>query len=225
MKIKPLLSIITVTYNAEKTIDSTINSILSQKFSDFELIIVDGLSDDDTLEKLNRYTKKFIQKDIPVKLISEKDDGIYDAMNKGAEIANGKWLFFLNSGDELYNNEVFSRVFQKEKEDKYTIIYGDVQLEYKHYKKVKKQNKVDKNYFILNTINHQSVFIKKESFIKKGKFNTRRSICADKELLLKIVLDPNLKRKYMDLIVSNYKMDGISIRNQKKNGEGKSSHN
>ena len=95
----PFISIIIPTFNAESTILKALESILQQTFKDFEILIIDGLSKDKTIEIVENL------KDSRIKIHSDKDIGIYDAMNKGIHYAQGKWLYFIGSDDYLYNNE------------------------------------------------------------------------------------------------------------------------
>src|ERR1700722_16529958 len=99
-----LLSIIIPTYNSQNTILTALQSIVKQSFDDFEIIIVDGLSNDDTVTIVKNF------QDDRIKIISELDNGIYDAMNKGIDRAKGDWLYFLGSDDRLYNDTVLEDV-------------------------------------------------------------------------------------------------------------------
>ena len=100
----PKFSIITVTYNAEDSIEGTVESVISQSFKSFEYIVIDGASTDNTNELLKNYKKQI---DL---IVSEKDEGLYDAMNKGILLAKGEFLLFLNAGDRLFNNTVLNKV-------------------------------------------------------------------------------------------------------------------
>ena len=113
------LSIITICYNIKDEIERTCKSIVGQTWQDFEWIVVDGGSTDGTLEVLKKYSDRI---DI---LISEKDSGIYNAMNKGIKLANGEWLNFMNGGDNFASNDVLEKVF-KNKNYEADILYGDM---------------------------------------------------------------------------------------------------
>lgn len=102
----PKISIITVVFNGESLIERTIKSVLEQTYASIEYIIVDGLSNDGTLTIVKRYSSWIS------KISSEKDKGIYDAMNKGLKIATGDYILFLNAGDELYSTNTLSKVFE-----------------------------------------------------------------------------------------------------------------
>jgi len=116
----PIVSIITVVFNGEKTLDATIKSIQNQNYENIEYIIVDGASKDATVEIIRSY------KDVINKWISEPDKGIYDAMNKGIELASGDYLWFMNSGDEIYAPDTLTKVFQAN--DFSDIYYGETMM-------------------------------------------------------------------------------------------------
>ena len=103
----PIVSVITVVRNDKEHIEATINSLFAQDYPNIEYIVIDGASTDGTYEILNRYRDRI---DI---LISEPDNGIYDAMNKGVMLAKGDYVGFLNSGDEYANSKVISTIFAK----------------------------------------------------------------------------------------------------------------
>lgn len=114
------VSIITVTYNAEATLERTLKSVNEQTYTDIEHIIVDGASRDRTLE---------IAKAFNVKVVSEPDKGLYDAMNKGIKLATGDYLVFLNAGDKLHDSSVVERVVETaQKESNAAIIYGNTAI-------------------------------------------------------------------------------------------------
>ena len=101
---KPKISIVTVTYNSARTLEKTVQSIISQSYKDYEYIIIDGGSTDGTLDIIKKYEKHISY------WVSESDDGIYDAMNKGILQANGKWIHLLNSDDYYYDSNVLQKV-------------------------------------------------------------------------------------------------------------------
>lgn len=119
-KLLPKVSIITVVYNDFRGIEYTIRSVMKQTYAELEYIIVDGLSTDGTLDVIDRY-----REEVSI-LISEKDDGIYDAMNKGLATATGDYVLFLNSGDELYEDMTLEKVFSSA--ENADIYYGETKL-------------------------------------------------------------------------------------------------
>lgn len=157
----PLISVITVTYNAAKVIDKTLKSLKEQSFKDFEHLIIDGASKDETISIINNCN-------LPqTNLVSEPDKGLYDAMNKGLKKAKGKYVIFLNAGDSLHSSETLSKYAEKAKEDK-DIIYGDTQIvnkngEFIGMRHLSAPGKLTKNSFTNGMlICHQAFMVKKE---------------------------------------------------------------
>lgn len=116
------ISIITVVFNAVGSIEKTIQSVLSQNYQNVEYIVVDGGSTDGTLDIIKKYDKCISQ------YVSEKDDGIYDAMNKGLKMASGEWINFMNAGDCFSDENVLSRVFAARYDRKIAVVYGNCRL-------------------------------------------------------------------------------------------------
>jgi glycosyltransferase involved in cell wall biosynthesis len=112
------LSIVTITYNAEKYLERTIQSVVNQSIQDFEYIIIDGKSKDGTLRIASTYKNRINQ------LISEPDRGLYDAMNKGLKLAKGDFVWFMNAGDEINDNQAIEKIYQAIS-DKTDVLYGD----------------------------------------------------------------------------------------------------
>lgn len=164
------ITIVTVCYNAVTTIEQTILSVINQTFTNIEYIIIDGGSIDGTIDIIKKYAKN-----ISV-WISEPDKGIYDAMNKGIELATGQWINFMNSGDLFYNSNTLNNIFGK-KIINADIIYGDRLSRCsfgEFYHKVDSLDKFNKFFPLF----HQSIFIKTE-VAKKNKFDLKYKICAD----------------------------------------------
>src|SRR5688500_6210639 len=118
----PTFSIIIPTLNSEAHIKRCLESVLNQSFPNFEILIMDGLSVDRTLSIVKQ------ENDARITTYSEKDLGIYDAMNKGITLANGKWLYFLGSDDVLYDNDVFQDVVQLLEKTNCNVLYGDIEM-------------------------------------------------------------------------------------------------
>jgi glycosyltransferase involved in cell wall biosynthesis len=116
----PRLSVITIVYNNVRDIERTIRSVVNQTYANIEYVIVDGLSNDGTLQVIEKY------KDRITKIVSEKDEGIYDAMNKGLSLATGDYVIFMNSGDEFYDSETVAAVFVSG--DNADIYYGETEM-------------------------------------------------------------------------------------------------
>lgn len=200
----PILSIITVVYNGEDHIQETINSVLSQKKDFFEYIIVDGASSDRTMEIVNLNAAKL---DF---IISEKDSGIYNAMNKGLKIANGKYVTFLNCGD-YYESNALHQLTSTLLNVEANILYFDINfLEYLENRVFKK--KQIPNHKLLSSgmsIFHPSTVVLRDLYIKEGGFSENYKLAADYDFFLNMFL----KDKYFlycPYILVNFRLDGIS---------------
>ena len=184
---KPLLSVITVCYNSEKTIKRTIESLLVQSFKGFEYIIIDGKSSDKTIEIIKSYEKEFKKNKICFKWISEKDKGIYDAFNKGIKLSEGNWISFLGS-DDIYLPEALKKYKSVIiKSNKIELIYSNVDIVDEKGKKIDKINGVwswDKFKRYMN-IPHVGAFHNKEYFAEYGLYNISYKVAGDYELLLR----------------------------------------
>jgi glycosyltransferase involved in cell wall biosynthesis len=172
---KPFFSIITVVFNGEKYIEETINSVLGQKFVDFEYIIIDGNSSDRTLDIIRKYNDKIDY------WLSEKDGGIYEAMNKGAEMVRGDYLYFLNAGDYFYDKNILDKVFRF-LDGKNDLLVGNVIREYCSYNSVfSLEGNSLRNIKYGKMPPHQGSFIKKDVFDELGGYNTSYRSSGDLE--------------------------------------------
>jgi glycosyltransferase involved in cell wall biosynthesis len=199
------LSIITVNYNNATGLERTIKSVQEQTTQDFEHIIIDGNSDDGSKELIER------TKDNYSYAISEPDQGVYDAMNKGIAQATGNYILFLNSGDTLYKNYIISKV-QSYLDNSTAIVYGDLSIIGEdrpdfihHYPK-----KLDFNFFKNTSLGHPATFIKKELFDLYGNYRTDLNIASDWEFFLKTICIEKESYKKMNVIVSNFYEGGLS---------------
>jgi glycosyltransferase involved in cell wall biosynthesis len=199
-----MISIITINRNNKEGLDNTIKSVLNQSEIIFEYIIIDGASIDGSQDIINKYDSKI------TKWISEPDKGIYDAMNKGINISNGKYLLFLNSGDILYNNNVIKNI--KNKISDSDIITGGLEMFSKNGNSeiILPHQNVDFNTFATSFISHPSSFIKKELFIKYGLYDISYKIAADHKAFF--LFFSNLKIKYQPIndIITIHEKGGIS---------------
>ena len=122
---KELITVVTVCFNAEQTIAKTMQSVLNQTYRPLEYILVDGKSTDNTLNIIYELKPLFQEKGIAVRIVSEKDKGIFDAMNKGVKLANGRWVNFMNAGDVFCNKDVITRLFSFDIDSDTKLVYGD----------------------------------------------------------------------------------------------------
>ena len=197
------LTVITVTFNAESALERTILSVLSQTlFTDIEYIIIDGGSEDRTLEIIKKYESSF------AKWVSEKDKGIYDAMNKGIGLANGEWLLFMNAGDKFVDEKVIENVFQQNITDT-DIVYGNYVIVYQHFKKIKYTPKNLSNAFHLYMpLNHQSTFIK-TTLARAHPYSLAYKIASDYEQILFFFTSGKVFR-HLDILIAEFADGGLS---------------
>ena len=193
------ISIITPTYNSAKTIYRTIDSILSQSCKDIEYIVVDGGSVDGTQDIVLSYKDK-----INLKFISEKDNGIYDAMNKGVKMATGSIVGILNSDDFYENNDVLNVVIKEFENSEIEAVYGDISYFSDDINRVTRYWKAGeyKEHKLNNgwCIPHPSLFVRKLVYDKYGFFNTDFKIAADYEFILRILKVYKIRTKYIPKI-------------------------
>lgn len=207
---KTTLTIITVCYNIKNEIERTCNSIVNQTWQDFEWIVVDGGSTDGTVDILKKYAYRID------KLISEKDSGIYNAMNKGIKLAHGEWLSFMNGGDCFAARDVLEKVFA-DKEYNADILYGYMKMfnsdGYVYLNTY--PDTVSKAYFYDNVIGHQGAFIKRKLFDKYGLYNENYRIVSDWE---KWIIFAHHKRKFEPLKfpVASFWLGGIGCHMNKR---------
>jgi glycosyltransferase involved in cell wall biosynthesis len=156
---KPVLSIVTVVYNNLRDIERTILSIINQTYPNIEYIVIDGASSDGTVEIINKYRSSISH------LVSEKDAGIYDAMNKGLNLATGDYVLFMNSGDEIYELETVSKVFALTLDA--DIYYGETEMFNRQWQSLgRRRHKAPENFTWKSfkygmSISHQAIYIKK----------------------------------------------------------------
>ena len=195
-----MISIITIVLNDKDNIERTIQSVLNQNI-EIEYIIIDGGSTDGTLEVIEKHRDKI---DI---LVSEKDDGIYNAMNKAIDLATGEWICFMNSGDGFYNSNVLKNILPNI-ENSVDVVYGDWEVRYENKKRVLKADKNIENIWKGMIFSHQSCFVKKD-ILKQYKFNETNRITADYELFYNLY-KANKKFRYIPMIVASVSAGGLS---------------
>lgn len=207
----PLISIITITFNAEKNLPATMDSIYEQNFHNFEHIIVDGASRDNTLAVARSGEK--------TRILSEPDKGLYDAMNKGLKMAKGKYVIFLNAGDSFHSPETLSQYAAKALQD-CDIIYGDTiivdsthkPLGPRHYSVPKILTKHSFAQGML--ICHQAFMVKREL---APLYDTQYRFSADYDWCIKCIKNANISRCHnLGCITINYLSDGLTDNNKIK---------
>lgn len=203
------ISIITATYNSEKTIKDTLESVLKQTYNDYEHIIIDGLSKDNTMEIVKEYEIRYNGK---LKYISDKDDGLYDAMNKGIKMATGDIIGILNSDDIYANEKVLEKIVNKFMDEKCDGTYAN--LIFMDEKTMTNPQRIWKsaNGKIENGWHpaHPTLYLKKEIYDKVGLFNLKYKICADYDFMIRMIKDESIKLKYINDYIVYMRLGGTS---------------
>lgn len=199
----PLITVVTVTYNAENYLEETIESIINQTYKNIEYIIIDGASSDKTVNIIKKYEKHISY------WVSEVDNGIYDAMNKAIDVANGEWINFMNAGDSFADKNIIEKVI----ENSYNadVICGNLYYVTNYKKEYIKVPGLKKAYECM-FCNHQAMFVK-TSLMKKYKFDTSFKIAGDYDLTLKLY-SKGYNFKFLDLIIANFIAGGDSERDK-----------
>ena len=214
------ISIITVSYNSATTIRDTIESVLSQTYSDIEYLIVDGNSKDNTVDIIKEYEPKFAGR---MHWISEPDSGLYDAMNKGNRMATGDVVGIINSDDFYHRNDIIERIANTFIQNKaIQATFGDVRFVnpsnlYKTVRYYRAKNFSPKRFRFGFMPPHPTFFTYKENFEKYGYYKTDYKIAADYELLIRFLYKAKLKYKYLALDVMKMRTGGASTASIKSN--------
>jgi glycosyltransferase involved in cell wall biosynthesis len=202
---QPLISIITVVYNGQELLAETLQSAISQTYKQIELVIVDGGSKDNTVgiaQQFAAYTGT---------LISEKDAGIYDAMNKGIKAAKGEWVYFLNAGDAFYDQEVLAGIFGTDR-SAVDLIYGKVQT-------VNEPTGINyitgapvslPDFYKRFPVCHQGTFTRKSAFEQLGNYDLRYKMVADHQWFVRFFKARPERAVFCDTIIAFYDIQGSS---------------
>jgi len=202
------LSIITVNKNNAAGLEKTIASVAAQTFAGFEYLVIDGASDDGSVEVIKKYADKITY------WVSEPDTGIYNGMNKGIRKAQGDYCLFLNSGDWLIAPETLENVFAEIGEIEhggginYDVYYSDCQCTDNSVVQYPKQ--IDINYLIQRGINHQNALIKRMLLVKYGYYDENIKITSDWEFFLYVNYHYHAHFKYITTKIAVYDVSGIS---------------
>lgn len=202
---KVFFNIICVTFNAASCISYTLKSIAEQTFKSYELLIIDGASNDNTVEIINNCIIN------NVKIISERDRGIYDAMNKGIQMATSDWIIFMNAGDSFASSFTLEKVYSVAVDSSAEILYGNTIIK-NSKKKIPPPSSISKYYFFSNTLCHQSVFIKTKIFNEIGKHNLSYKILADRDFFFRAAKQ-KIQFEKVDIDISIWDPDGFSSKN------------
>jgi glycosyltransferase involved in cell wall biosynthesis len=210
------VSVVTVTFNSAETVEDTIKSVINQDYNNIEYIIVDGLSKDNTLEIVSKYKEKIS------KVISEKDNGIYDAISKGINLASGDIVVALNSDDMYACTDAISKVVELFKSSHADAVYGDLNYvdRFDTAKIIRKwkSRPYKKGLFFKGWMPpHPTFFVRKECYKKYGTFNLSLKSAADYELMLRLLHIHEIKVAYLPKLLVNMRNGGqsnVSLKNR-----------
>ena len=199
------ISIISINYNNKEGLRKTVESVVNQTYKNFEYIVIDGGSTDDSTDILDEYHEKINY------IVSEPDSGIYNAMNKGIKVAKGDYLLFLNSGDCLIDQFVIQKVIT-ELNDKISIYYGNLIYSSNGIPKTLNTppDKLSFNFFLNNSLPHPASFIKRELFFKYFMYNESLKIISDWEFFIYVICKMNESYKHIDFTIADFDDGGIS---------------
>jgi glycosyltransferase involved in cell wall biosynthesis len=199
----PLFSIIIPTFNASKTVDKALDSIVSQTFKNVEVLIQDGKSTDQTVGIAETYKEKITQ----LHITSESDTGIYDGMNKALKRASGEYVYFMGSDDTLYTPDVLKEIGYELLENPVDVIHGDV---FSSRFNGRYDGPFTHEKIVRQNICHQAMFMRRSVFDLIGTFKLEYKAQADWHHNISWMLHKNVSRMYIDLIIANYADGGFS---------------
>jgi putative colanic acid biosynthesis glycosyltransferase len=200
----PIISVVTVVYEAKNILEETILSVINQSDQHFEYIIIDGGSSDGTIDIIKKYN------DYLACWLSESDRGIYDAMNKGINISKGEWIIFLNAGDRFFGSQTLEDL-RNDLVLGVDVVYGDVDIIYDTYRVTKRAGELSKIWQGMQFC-HQSSIVRRKCLIDHA-FGLDNPIAADLEWFIRAVDDGYIFR-YHTKIISSVSAGGISDINQ-----------
>ena len=209
---QPKVSVVTVCYNSAATIEDTIKSIAMQDHEELEYIVVDGKSSDNTLEIVGRFGR------LVTKCISENDDGIYDAFNKGLSLATGEVIGFLNSDDFYPRADVISQVAQAfADEPELDAIYGDLcyvkQFETDKVLRYWRSSDFEPGLFLRGWVPpHPTFFVRKRVYDRLGGYDLGYCIASDWELLARFMEVKRIRTRYLPQVLVHMRMGGVTNR-------------
>jgi len=200
------ISVITISYNAKDTIEKTLCSVISQtKFKNIEYIVIDGNSTDGTQKIIEKYRDKIAY------YISEPDNGIYNAMNKGILAATGDYVHFLNANDIYSDEEVIEKILEQAESCDTDFIIGDVTLLTTQGAKIPRSSKnISRLTLFIDWIYHVTLFQKRELFQKYGLFDESFKISADANWFIPLLQDKKITKSYVKKTIAEFSLDGIS---------------
>ncbi len=199
------ISVVTVSYNSATTIEDTIRSVLTQSYPPYEYIVMDGGSTDETIDIIERFRQEFDGRNITLKVYSEKDDGIYDAMNKGVKAATGDVIGIINS-DDWYEPDALAVVAKTYDKTPFDLFYADLRMVLPDGKSFVKHSR-DRRYATSRDWNHPTTFITKDIYDRYQYRND--TIHDDYDLILRLKA-ANVKTVVVNTVIADFRMNGVS---------------
>lgn len=198
-----IVTIITVCYNSDKTIAQTIESVLHQTYRDIEYIIVDGNSADHTMEIVKSYCSKFNGR---MKVVSEPDEGIYDAMNKGIRMATGELIGIINS-DDFYEPDAVTKMVEVYRKGMCAVLYGEIRSLVDE--KEESISLLSHEFLDRRMIRHPACFVTKSAYEKYGLFDTKYCCVADYDLMLRYWRSGGVEFVPVYEVIANFRNEGV----------------
>lgn len=195
------VTVITPTFNSEKHIERCLLSVANQAHSCKEHIIIDGVSDDETVLVVKRHMKQYPH----IRLLSESDNGVYDAMNKGIDMSRGEWIYFLGSDDWLNDKAVFADVMRYAGRVGADILYGNVLIKGKLY-----DGPFNCEKLTLRNVCHQAMFFRRSLFDRMGRYDLKYRVLADWVFNMRCFGDNDVTKVHIDRLVAEYSAGGFS---------------
>ena len=227
MKEKPLISIVTVTYNAEQTLERTIKSVEEQTYPHIEHVLIDGCSSDRTMSYIQRYVERNGGKSHLIRVIREPDNGLYDAMNKGIQLATGDYLVFLNAGDKLHETttieEMVSKMNWQHNRTNYAVVYGETDLvdnegNFLRHRRLQAPEKLTSKSFRSGMlVCHQSFYVRTD-LAKATPYDLHYRYSADYDWCIRLMQRAEKRRlRFLNshLILTDYLSEGLTTKNHR----------
>ena len=228
MKDNPLISVITVTYNAELTIERTLQSVESQSYPRIEHLIIDGCSTDHTMSHVQRYVERNGENKHLIRVLREPDKGLYDAMNKGIQQATGYYLVFLNAGDKLHEPTSIEQIVEQTRWQRnqvnYAVIYGETDLVdnkghfLRHRRLQVPEHLTAKSFLQGMLVCHQSFYVRTD-IARTELYDLRYRYSADYDWCIRIMKRAERRRlRFLNthLILTDYLSEGLTTKNHRR---------
>lgn len=227
MKESPLISIVTVTYNAEQTLERTIKSVEEQTYPRIEHVLIDGCSSDRTMSYIQRYVERNGGKSHLIRVIREPDNGLYDAMNKGIQLATGDYLVFLNAGDKLHETttieEMVGKMEWQRNRANYAVVYGETDLvdndgNFLRHRRLQAPEKLTSKSFRNGMlVCHQSFYVRTD-LAKATPYDLHYRYSADYDWCIRLMQRAEKRRlRFLNshLILTDYLSEGLTTKNHR----------